>query len=154
MDASLSDSNIPSCNVQLSSDNNSACSSQVVPGQTETGSVHLLPPCNTGSNTAPPLLVDTALSFFKAFRLKGDVDSLRMAVTECFSSKEVENAKASLWDHCKLDLEAKGFVFHVRRDSDWRSQLAANLDDLVQMFDALDSTARIPPIYCEASDLL
>ena len=125
-----------------------------MPGQTETRSVHLLPPCNTGSNTAPPLLVDTALSFFKAFRLKGDVDSLRMAVTERFSSKEVENAKASLWDHCKLDLEAKGFVFHVRRDSDRRSQLAANLDDLVQMFDALDSTARIPPIYCEAFDLL
>ena len=127
VDASLSDSNIPSCNVKLSSDNNSACSSQVVPGQTETGSVHLLPPCNTGSNTAPPLLVDTALSFFKAFRLKGDIDSLRMAVTERFSSKEVENAKASLWDHCKLDLEAKGFVFHVRRDSDRRSQLAAKL---------------------------
>ena len=59
-----------------------------------------------------------------------------------------------MWDHCKLDLEAKGFIFHVRRDSDRRSQLAANLDDLVQMFDALDSTARIPPIYCEASDLL
>ena len=154
VDASLSDSNTPSCNVQLSSDNNSACSSQVVPGQTETGSVHLLPPCNTGSNTAPPLLVDTALSFIKAFRLKGDIDSLRMAVTERFSSKEVENAKASLWDHCKLDLEAKGVVFHVRRDSDRRSQLAANLDDLIQMFDALDSTVRIPPIYCEASDLL
>ena len=83
------------------------------------------------------MLVDTALSLVKAFRLKGDVDSL---VTEHFSSKEVENAKASLWDHCKLDLEAKG-------DSDGRSQLAANLDDLVQIFDALDSTARIPPIY-------
>ena len=146
VDTSLSDSNTPSCNVQLSSDNISACSSQVVPGQTETGSVHLLPPCNTGSNTAPPLLVDTALSFFRR-----DIDSLRMAVTERFSSKEVENAKASLWDHCKLDLEAKGVVFHVRRDS---SQLAANLDDLIQMFDALDSTVRIPPIYCEASDLL
>ena len=90
------------------------------------------------------MLVDTALSLVKAFRLKGDVDSL---VTEHFSSKEVENAKVSLWDHCKLDLEAKGFVFRVRRDSDGRSQLAANLDDLVQIFDALDSTARIPPIY-------
>ena len=154
VDASLSDSNTPSCNVQLSSDNNSACSSQVVHGQTETGSVHLLPPCNTGSNTAPPLLVDTALSFVKAFRLKGDVDSLRMAVTERFSPKEVEAAKSSLWDCSKLDLEAKGFVFHVRRDSDKRSQLAANLDDILQMFDMLDSVARIPAIYCEASDLL
>ena len=154
VDASLSDSNTPSCNVQLSSDNNSACSSQVVPGQTEIGSVHLLPPCNTGSNTAPPLLVDTALSFIKAFRFKGDVDSLRMAVTERFSPKEVEAAKSSLWDCSKLDLEAKSFVFHVRRDSDKRSQLAANLDDILQMFDMLDSVARIPAIYCEASDLL
>ena len=90
-------------------------------------------------------------SFIKAFRLKGDVDSLRMAVTERFSPKEVEAAKSSLWDCSKLDLEAKSFVFHVRRDSDKRSQLAANLDDI---FDMLDSVARIPAIYCEASDLL
>ena len=46
-----------------------------------------------------------------------------MAVTERFSPKEVEAAKSSLWDCSKLDLEAKSFVFHVRRDSDKRSQL-------------------------------
>ena len=59
-----------------------------------------------------------------------------------------------MWDCSKLDLEAKCFVFHVRRDSDKRSQLAANLDDILQMFDMLDYVARIPAIYCEASDLL
>ena len=77
--------------------------------------------------------MDTALSFVKAFRLKRDVDSIRMVATERFSPKEVEAAKSSLWDYSKLDLEAKGFVFHVRRDSDRRSQLAANLDDILQM---------------------
>ena len=44
--------------------------------------------------------------------------------------------------------------FHVRRDSDRRSQLIANLDDLIQFFDVLDSVDKIPPIHCEASDLL
>ena len=45
-------------------------------------------------------------------------------------------------------------VFHVRRDSDRRSQVAANLEDILQMFEALDSLEKIPHIHCEAFDLL
>ena len=30
----------------------------------------------------------------------------------------------------------------------------ANLDDIIQFFNILDSVGRIPPLYCEASDLL
>jgi hypothetical protein len=44
-------------------------------------------------------------------------------------------------------------VFHARRDSDNRSQLVANLDDIVQAFEVLDSSDTIPTIYCEASQL-
>ena len=46
------------------------------------------------------LLVDTALSFIKAYRLKGDKDSL--------SNDAVEVAKRLLWDSCKHDFEAAG----------------------------------------------
>ena len=99
-------------------------------------------------------MVDVVLSFVKAYRLKSDKESLTSVVTERFSAKEVEAAKGSLWEYCKLDLEAKDLVFHVRRDSDRRSQLAANLEDILQMFEALDSIEKIPHIHCEAFDLL
>ena len=49
---------------------------------------------------------------------------------------------------------AANLAFHARRDSDKRSQLSANLVDIIQAFDALDSTDSIPSIYCEANDLL
>ena len=107
--------------------------------------------CDLSSNLSPSLLVDTALSFIKAFRLKGDADSLRMVVRECFSPKEIEKAKLNL---CKSHLEANGLQFHARRDSDKRSQLMADLSDLLKFFDVLDSVDQVPPIHCEASDLL
>jgi hypothetical protein len=57
---------------------------------------------------------------------------LTMVVAEHFSPKEVEAGKRLLWDYCRGDLEANGLLFHVRRDSDRRSQLVANLDDIIQ----------------------
>ena len=45
--------------------------------------------CDLSSNLSPSLLVDTALSFIKAYHLKGDADSWRMVVKEHFSSKEI-----------------------------------------------------------------
>ena len=44
-------------------------------------------------------------------------------------------------------------MFHARHDFDKHSQLAANLDDILQAFDALDLSDSIPPICCEASQL-
>ena len=54
-----------------------------------------------------------------------------MVVSERFSPKEVETGKRLLWDYCSSVLEANGLLFHVRRDSDRRSQLVANLDDII-----------------------
>ena len=107
--------------------------------------------CSSGENS---LLVDAVLSFIKAYRLKGDNDSLKLAVSERFSPKEVESGKRRLWDHCADVLEANSLVFHTRRDSDRRSQLAANLEDIIHFFEVLDSVGKIPPLFCEASDLL
>ena len=46
-------------------------------------------------------------------------------------------------------------MHHSRRGFDQRSQLVANLDDmLLQSFVALDTSDLIPGIYCEATDLL
>ena len=111
------------------------CNSQVQSGGTDSGSISMSSP---RSCTRVSLLVDVVLSFVKAYRLKSDKESLRSVVTERFSAKEVEAAKGSLWEYCKVDLEAMDLVFHVRRDSDRRSQLAANFEDIIQMFHPLD----------------
>ena len=113
----------------------------------------VLPP-NPSLQASCPLFMNAALSFIKAYRLKGDNVSLKKSVCDHFSSEDVELAKKVLWDHCKLDLEAAGLVYHIRRGSDRRSQISANLDDIIQAFLVLDSSDLIPPIYCEATDLL
>lgn len=104
-------------------------------------------------NTPKPLLVDTVLSFIVAFRLKGDKASLKQVVTERFCNEDVVVAKKLLWENCAVHLEACGLQFHYRRDSDTRSQLMANLEDLLQALDTLDSSGLLPSICCEATQL-
>ena len=77
---------------------------------------------NTTSTTSSPVLLSSALSFIKAYRLKGDNDSLKRRVCD-LSSEEVDYAKTLLWNHCMQDLEAAGLQYHARRASDKRSQL-------------------------------
>ena len=62
--------------------------------------------------------------------------------------------KLFLWNHCMLDLEVAGLLYHARRASDKRSQLTANLDDIVQAFNCLDTADLVPSLYCEAFNLL
>ena len=134
------------------------CSSvtHVLDTSTPTLSVPVLQPnsCSQGSSVSSPLLISAVLSFIKAFRLRGDVDSLKKRVSEHFSPDDIENAKKLLWAHCRVDLEAAGLPFHTRRESNKRSQLAANLDDILQALTVLDASELIPCIYCEASELL
>ena len=72
---------------------------------------------------------------------------------DCFSSAHVENAKRLLWDSCGQLLEEVNLPFYARWDSENRSQLSANIEDLVAAFDALDSKDMLPEMFCEASDL-
>ena len=68
-----------------------------------------------------PLLVDPV-----AFRLKGDNDSLKGIVRERLTPDAADGAKRLLWNSSKHKLEAMGLTFHARRNTDKRSQLAAN----------------------------
>ena len=57
--------------------------------------------CNAASSVSGcSLLVDTVLSFIKAFRLKANNTCLRRVVGERFSSEAVELAKNTLWNTC------------------------------------------------------
>ena len=114
------------------------------------------PPGSPGFSDAHncPVLINPVLSFIKAFRLKGDNETLKGIVVERFSSAAVESAKAMLWNSCESHLLSGGLEFHNRRHSDKRSQFDANLNDLLQAFQRLDTSDNIPPIYYETFDLL
>ena len=64
-----------------------------------------------------PFLVSALLAFIKAYRLRGDVESLKKSVINRFSSDDVEAAKKLLWDHCERDLLSADLLFHSRHDS-------------------------------------
>ena len=98
-------------------------------------------------------IVDTVLSFVKAYHLKGDTNSLKTKISERFSGASVCAAKKVLWESCADALRALNLPYQQRRDSDKRRQLTADVEDIIMAFDALDSNDSIPPIYCEASDL-
>ena len=99
-------------------------------------------------------LVNPVLAFIKAFRLRGDREGLVQLVIERFDAGSLVTAKKLLWDKCKLDLEVGGLTFHSRRASEKRSQAVAELDDINEAFELLDSHEKLPAIFCEANDLL
>ena len=72
---------------------------------------------------------------------------------ERLSSADIEKANKLLWEACEGRLPGAGLEFYIRRDSDRRSQLSANLDDLLQAFHRSDSTDEVPMFYCEALHL-
>ena len=128
-----------------------------VQDMSEKSSTHVLSGQIESENAAMPTassgpILDNA--FIKAYRLRGDVNSLKKVICERFSSEVVDRAKKALWDFCDHQLENANLVFHARRDSDKRSQCIANLDDILKAFEVLDADNLIPLIFCEASDLL
>ena len=130
------------------------CSQSSVESASASALSHVPSVNSVTTGTDCSLLVDTVLSFVKAYRLKGDNNSLKNIVGECFSTEAVEGAKKLLWDNCKQHLEGAGLPYQARRDSEKRSQIAANIDDILRAFESLDSGNLIPPIYSEAVELL
>ena len=63
-------------------------------------------------------IVDTVLSFVKAYRLKGDNNSLKIKVYERFSGASVSAAKKLLCDSCAQALRSLNVPYQQRRDSD------------------------------------
>ena len=101
------------------------------------------------------MLCNPVLAFIKAFRLRGSIDSLKRAALAKFDSVLLCKAKKELWESdCSTILCDAGLSFRIRRDSEKRTQAAADLDDLLQAFDKLDELDNIPDIFCEATDLV
>ena len=133
--------------LQLSASNNSGVADVSVSSPSSVPSS-----LNSGFNSSSHI-VNPVLAFLKAFRLRGDKDSLKSRIRERFSGSSVSNAKKLLWDFCSQSFVSLGLQYTSRRDSDNRSQLVADTEDLLSAFDALDSIDAISLIFCEASDL-
>ena len=118
--------------------------------------VQLPNPCsgNRSSLSAQTSLCNPVLAFIKAFRLKGDVTSLKQALSESFSLSEIVYALKMLWDHSQSELESAGFTYQQRRGSDKCPVGDMVVNDILSAFDKLDSSEHIPPIFCEAVDLI
>ena len=98
------------------------------------------------------LLINPVLAYVKAFRLRGDSDSLKHAALGKFAPAILAEAKRILWDKCSLS--SLGLPLTSRRTTEKRSQAAADLDDVLAAFAKLDDKGSIPMIFCEASDLV
>ena len=101
------------------------------------------------------MLCNPVLAFIKAFHLRGSVDTLKRAALAKFDSVLLCKAKKDLWESdCSTILCDAGLSLRIRRDSEKRTQAAADLEDLLQAFDKLDELDKIPAIFCEETDLV
>ena len=98
------------------------------------------------------LLVNPVLAYVKAFRLRGDSDSLKHAALGKFAPALLAEAKKILWDKCSLS--SLGLLLTSRCTTEKRSQAAADLEEIIAAFAKLDDNSSIPMIFCETSDLV
>ncbi len=94
------------------------------------------------------MIVDPILAFIKAYRLKGDNESLKKVISDRFDISALEEAKRKLWGDCEHALSEEGLVSQRRRSA------IKHLEDILAAFEALDTTASLPEMFCEAKDLL
>ena len=94
------------------------------------------------------------LAYLKAFRQRADCESIRNQILSKYDAKSIRAAKAILWSDCSTDLSRLKLEKKVRRSSTVRSQELADLDDIIEAFDTLDSDACLPEVVCSAEDLL
>ena len=94
------------------------------------------------------------MAFVRAYRLRGDSANLSSTLSAEVDASAVDKALKSLWAFCHADLARLGFTYHTRRFADPVQLFNTILGDLTVAFDKLDLDGCLPPIYCEAADLL
>ena len=107
-----------------------------------------------GTISSSSFLVNPILAFVKAYKLRGDSANLSSTLSAKFDACTVDEALKSLWAFCHADLARLGFTYHARRSSDPVQLFNTILGDLIIAFDKLDLDGCLPPIYCEAADLV
>ena len=118
------------------------------------------PSLTTGSSSAEVtvgchhIIVDPALAFIKAYRLRGDVVGLKQAVLSVFDCTSLATAYKSLWDNYEDNLSFCGLTFYQRRTCEKRQAADTFLADIIIAFDKLDTSDKLLAILCEANNLI
>ena len=99
-------------------------------------------------------LVNPVLAFVMSYRIKGNSANLSSKLSAKCIAADIDDALKKLWPFCHDDLSGLGFTYHTRRSSDPLQLFNTVLGDLIVALDNLDVDNSLPPIYCEASDLL
>ena len=85
------------------------------------------------------------LVFVKAYHILwgpywfGDHTGLKTIIFEGFDASSMAQAKKQLWSSCRQALESAGLSFHWRSTSGKHVQTEAELEDILEAFDALDN---------------
>ena len=103
---------------------------------------------------AAGMICSPVLAVIKAARLRFDAAAIKKLLLDRFLVIDLSGALKLLCDRCQATLADLDFVYHARRDTDKRTAHVAVCDDLLLAFNKLDSADSIPPIYCEAEQLL
>ena len=100
------------------------------------------------------LLCCPILAFIKASRLRKDAATIKKVLIDSFRDVDLSEAMKNLWDFSQIKLASLDYDYHARRVTGKRPANVAVCEDLLLAFDKLDSAASLPPIYCEADQLL
>ena len=107
----------------------------------------------SGQNSSHPSIVNPLLAFVKAYRLRGNIASLKQLISAHFDLSSLIDAHKYLWDYCGDALEQLGLTYHSRRSTDKRDAFEAILSDILLAISKLDDD-KLPHIYCEALHLI
>ena len=108
----------------------------------------------SGQNSSHPSIVNPLLAFVKAYRLRGNIASLKKLISAHFDLSSLIDAHKYIWDYCGDALEQLGLTYHSRRSTDKRDAFEAILSDILLAISKLDDDDKLPHIYCEALHLI
>lgn len=83
-----------------------------------------------------------------------EASAIKKLLIDNFSDAGLSVAMKQLWEFSQEKLVSLDFEYHARRDTGKRPANAVVCEDLLLAFDKLDSSASVPPIYCEAAHLM
>ena len=98
------------------------------------------------------VLINKVLAFTWSIMQRYAIDDTAQQIVKSFKLDDIVNAKATLWSHCRGDLEIIGRR-KKRRDSVARSGALAHAKDIASALQKLDMKKKTPAIVIVASDL-
>jgi hypothetical protein len=106
----------------------------------------------SGASSSPDLILDELLSYVGFYRNKSNVENLRRIVLTYFSPEDIGQAKRLIVGKFSSQLSSCAYIAE-RRNSSTRAAHEAEIEDIINIFDALDLQHAFTSCKFVASDL-